>query len=1315
MSNIQEELLNAIQIIAQNETSKLKLPKTVSTIVYAIADQSLGKYLVKEKDVIYTAYSNSVDIVYRVGESVYVLVPNSDYNETKMILGSTSELGADFVNIIEDRDKVNLIGVNCFTTDETFGLTSSTRAQELENYIDITPYIDMASFELYIQQSIGIMISMDVRTALDSRNTFRGNYGLKLTCKFFDSNNQDVYRTYYLDTPKMVGSPLRLTTKTNQYVLYNMDVARFQSVEECILFATGFSYDGTEPDIFIGNIALNFAEALTEEELSSYALNLRTVKGTIFSDNSDSELPMLAELKIRGITTQLTPSNSEFYWFIEDASIDFDSLYYSSYGDRGWRCLNDRLGTGTQSFFVSGDQQYMVKRSQVPISQSTFRGVVVYGGIVVRQTRTFQNLSALYSIKISSSAGTSFYFDAGLTDLLCEVLDRNGNAVNNNFTYVWGRYSSTGIYIEKIDTGNNKYTLDVNLIETFNTIRCSVFNQDGTLFGTGSIVLTNSIEKEAGYTLVINDSKRLFYYDENGDAPNDPIPQLTLSAFDPNGNEINLKVESHQVKWTIPEGNTLLTFDSDIQNYLRADTLTYGIAPRFDKSMVNNNVIAVEMKIRDITLIGETSFIFTKEGDIGTNGTSYYCEIVPNIDTYDFIDSSGETITKKVNNIYFVRANTGWNVVLVSTPDVNNNNVQYRSDLIPYNSLFNYYRVNLYKEGILLTGGITTSWYVGLASGSIGYYSNANPLRNMITVDGSGLYSKVLFKSTIDKTLTENIIKVQVTETSSTKIFYGAITVPIVIDTAESNLNNLLLPENNGFGFNEVVYGADGTTPKYDTDELFAVQNKNVTWEMEPNNFSVMQSSQRNIKVKPIEKFVSEVTNNYIRGYISDSSYIIYPVIMHLNTSGLGMLNDWDGVKYGIDNDSTYILAPQVGAGVKDNNNMFTGILMGDIRNSTTYSTTNSTKTVGMFGYTTGAQMFSLTPYNSVMTLGLPGYGQIRFDGINSTIMSGRYYSSSTGMKIDLYNGQIFINSLTGISDSTRAGAYMGADGLRIGNPTSYLLFNQASATLTVKGDLRADIGYIGGSSGWTIKAGSFYSGKTSLDSTTTGAYFGTDGINIGTSTKYLKYTLSAGTLAVKGTITADEGYIGGTSGWTITSGAMYTGSKSSLNAVATGAYLGADGLNVGSSSKYLKFTTSTGNLEIKGTVYADTGYIGGDTGWIIESGVIRSYNNRIRLTPSAITCGNFYVDSSGFMRCEDGEFNGTIYTDSGEIGGFTINSSGLRYGGRNVLYTVGSATWLGEDVYLSNRGGYPWTVYNLIAEVVSLRTAIDNIDTGGD
>jgi len=59
------------------------------------------------------------------------------------------------------------------------------------------------------------------------------------------------------------------------------------------------------------------------------------------------------------------------------------------------------------------------------------------------------------------------------------------------------------------------------------------------------------------------------------------------------------------------------------------------------------------------------------------------------------------------------------------------------------------------------------------------------------------------------------------------------------------------------------------------------------------------------------------------------------PIHFMLNKYGHAPINDWDGNSVSVDsNGNGVILAPQVGAGKKNSDNSFTGILIGSVKNN---------------------------------------------------------------------------------------------------------------------------------------------------------------------------------------------------------------------------------------------------------------------------------------------------------------------------------------------------------------------------------------------
>ena len=102
-------------------------------------------------------------------------------------------------------------------------------------------------------------------------------------------------------------------------------------------------------------------------------------------------------------------------------------------------------------------------------------------------------------------------------------------------------------------------------------------------------------------------------------------------------------------------------------------------------------------------------------------------------------------------------------------------------------------------------------------------------------------------------------------------------------------------------------------------------------------------------------------------------------------------------------------MAATIAAGHKDEENRFTGVIMGDVGQQNQVNNRIMT-TTGLYGYHTGAEAFGFKADGKAF-IGKPGTGRIEFDGEKGTIQSANYNvssgSSKEGTKIDLDDGSI--------------------------------------------------------------------------------------------------------------------------------------------------------------------------------------------------------------------------------------------------------------------------------------------------------------------
>ena len=138
------------------------------------------------------------------------------------------------------------------------------------------------------------------------------------------------------------------------------------------------------------------------------------------------------------------------------------------------------------------------------------------------------------------------------------------------------------------------------------------------------------------------------------------------------------------------------------------------------------------------------------------------------------------------------------------------------------------------------------------------------------------------------------------------------------------------------------------------------------------------------------------------------------PITMLQNCFESTTLNKWDG-KFKIDNDKGTVLSSMLGAGKKENNNSFSGVLLGDVKTQGGFGP-GAGYEMGIYGFHEGAASFAFRTDGTAF-LGKSGKGRILFDGDRGFISSAFWDGAvgpdgvtalgTTGMLIDLETGHI--------------------------------------------------------------------------------------------------------------------------------------------------------------------------------------------------------------------------------------------------------------------------------------------------------------------
>ena len=1387
-NNYAQNLLQSMSIIAEQAVKNANYDRTIQATIVSCVDPTIGKYKVNYQNGTWYAYSNNINTKYVKGSTVYILIPEGNMNNTKTILGTTKQLGINYISTVEEIEKYAVNGNSVITDSRTHNLCSYTKNEQGTINITSDLSINNNAAKIYFKKSSHFIASMLVRTNLPAQQRYNGNYGLNFYLNFANSTTgATVTRVYTFDIDSMQGNPYLYPNGMVQKTFFEIDGANFLGISKVQMFVKDFPNKSTEKpdDIFLSNISMYGAEALSEEELNGVALVLNAPKGYIFtSSNAASDTRTVnAQVRVLGKAIDNNSQKLPYYWFVQDCSITSKSLLYCKYGGQGWKCLNKykKISDGRYEFNPAA-ATFSVKKQNVTIKQQKYKCVVIYENQAISKQFSIHNDGAKYDITISSDKGTEFVKDTGYPTLTCNV---STNESTSGFKYNWIETNSTGAFrtlsdetseYNKYQTKLNNYNtlkngfadgsklkndkysssdstknitkyndladelkilnvtqyvtknkiihLNVKNITNFSTFSCSVLDSNNNLIGTASITIVNKATSNGGYSLVINNGSQVFNYDENGISPchtSQPeqlvIPALSFTLYDMKGEEVDQdNFKDSDVSWIVPTKNTMLSVSEGSTNpdgvtkTVNGKSLAYSIVEKYAINRGEND-IQLRVNYHGYVLTSKTNFTFTKEGQLGTNGTGFVVKIVPcdsdgnPISDYPLATTTnGTSYTFNFNRLYAQLWRNGESVFKI-----------YKSGsgaTLVWSILRNKYTASKYDNSCF---SIDSEGKVTAANSSASTTAKITTLYNQI-VAGTPKSATAL-----DNT-PANIIKLAL---SYDGITYYA-TMPIITlyknDAANTDVCNATLTKNTGFRY--AIYSDDGRTPQYDNHQPFTFKvTKKINGTVEDISISKVSGNSPSYSFGVVGQYYQDGARKY-KTYLGSATapsgklkntyylrptdtydglcvtnacysiikvgnatmFVHVPIHFMLNRYGNAAINAWDGNSVSIDaNGNNTILAPQVGAGTKGNDNTFTGIVIGKVKQTNPNKTQN-----GLFGYSSGVRSIFLDAATGKAEFGKAGAGQIIMNPTDNTaiLQSGNYSTTNkTGMQINLtapsitfgsghfkvdQNGNITAKgggTIGGFSisdtylysgktsiDDNKNGVYLGTSGIALGKNNTFRVDNNGTL-YSISGNI----------AGWTIKENSLTKGKVGISSDsskdTNIAFWA--GHTSPTSAKFrVDYS---GNANLDGTITARSGYIGdGINGFTISSYAIYNGkSKGFKDATQEGIYLGTAGIGLGKGTFY---------VSKQGELHATSGDVGG---WKLTSNAIRSaddveYNGKkgMYFGSAGIRLGeNFHVSNQGNLYANDGDFEGKIKSGSGEIGGWTINSTNLKAG--NI--TIGS------------------------------------------
>ena len=1060
---------------------------------------------------------------------------------------------------------------------------------------------------------------------------------------------------------------------------------------------------------------------------------------------------------------------SEEYTYRFMTKQDYDTLVQNEYNDNLYQIFYQENNVVE---WIPSKDTYIFNKEDATAQENKLKVAIVYDGTVITKQIVIKNLGDKPKITIESSDGTQFYYDVGHPTLTCKV---NGEE-KLQYNYHWAYEDNTGFFdilqttedlnksyndnliqyqqllndinqgikfanaeeknlkdledILKNDDynqrvqGNKIYNVQIRNITSFRTFKCSVYNEKDIYLGTAAITLTNKLQGEDLYSLVINNGTVTFQYNEEGIAPTSKslqVPQqiqaLNFTVYDNLGNPIDSNVFTKDPEceaiWRIPiNSNTMLintneTDDNTIivpkeyAQYKNRLNLTYGIANGYDIRKQDNQ-IELRVNYKGMNLIAKTNFTFVKQGEPGTNGTQYIVKLIPNVKSSQSIPLF--PMVTNVNNLQYILN------YRLPTGEITD---RKESIILPDTS-YQLFKAQLWHNGEKIWEGISSQQGEQSKPVLVNWQILTNPsYSNSVFSVVDGGYGKIKFNNKKLQTLItqENIPSftniIKCTIKWENKSYYG--TIPIAIAYVYNGNYRISLKDYTGFRY--VTYTSDGVLPKYDNShpfEFICEEKINGIWEdislvsgdHEVIEYNVASNNNKMLRILLSDTYRKNVLKNQwqarpaerddgshinigicctciqkIRGVDTIIGKILIPIHYLLNKYGMSHINEWDGNSIQVNNEGGYILSPQIGAGAKNEDNTFTGVLMGEVR-------TKDKSDIGLLGYSSGDRTFFLNSQNGSAIFGKNNGGQIIIDPITQpdevTLDDGMVVEVPRNRALFYSDGFWKKYNENGLPINYHSTNEAG-EGMLIDLTTPEIRFGNGHFKVDSSGNLYAAGG--GQIAGWTIGTsiltggdlklnsnGSIYSNNhTSLINTSNGFFMSADGLSIGNKFKVNntgQVYIGAGATENGGTKTGPY--------WTIdgTTNNSYIGyNKDVFESAGTGeqsgsnVYIGTDGISL--SNKFS--VNSSGNLK------AYSGTIGG---WSIENTQLKAKNLLLKSSGDIQTNNYNSTKNTGWKISQDG----TVDFNSGTIGGWTINGTTLK-AGNITLDSNGSMTGNGWSI----------------------------------
>lgn len=1043
-NKVSNDLFEAINIITQKALQSVNFNATKKCTITDNTNAKNGTYGVSDGTTSFIAYSQ--DTTYKLNDTVQVLIPNNDFNQQKMIIGKWKneddnkpynyqapfDLMIDMTqNIIDSPISGGLIANDRFNATDM-----PENTWDPNNHLDNTQTSGGSWRTIYYKSFLDnplvgytrLGLAADFRTLISA---VEGNFGLRLTVgsnqnnaliafKDFCTNCLSYINQYNINGYDKTKGYQSIKTSYNELITY-IDNSKLEDILNPIQISENRYSSYALVNIFSSDINIPFLYPWIIDVLTPYNSNDQSIPQIGFLNPKRQaedivhdiiqDTPSLSFVSYLNVTDMIGNIYNSTIGTRQEKVFDISSLgpiYYISLDlyeeigtffditPEGEKIFTPYLQTETGAESIDTQGNWGIETND-RVGQNIFVDNC-YICLGYEQSYFTQESAFLYHNDSNTYDNTT---ETKQVFLRWAHKTKNGNFIivnesaelDKEYTIYWYQqdYSHagdqySGNYWKKLESFDNQFSCSFTpRYDTYQQekIKCVIL-YDSNIIQSNSVIYDNTANTlqvlsstlNRGLNIVCGDRSGGIYpiYDEHFESIKLAAASSIYAVMNDRALDVQVDINDllpidgiDSILWEVPVKNSLLTFywngnlvtsstdtatvgnsSATGESADNLNKLTYMVSNRYNPNYTNNTVKCTIIKDGQIY---QTSLAFTF-GLASTNGYPYTLTIA-------CINSSKPVLYTDIeNNLQFQ----------IHCYNLNNNMGEIEAESIT---------CKLNDETL-------------------------TPQNNIITITKSDVsittfYILHIIYTFNDITLTKDI-PIPVQKNNSSANDYINNTAPYIYYNADGSLSNKA-----GLTFKHIASSGNYGFLLFKNSANCGYASDNFIGKMQNNTFA------------PVSQYIDDVEQFGVAyGPISNGSIgsadVVWqcPIIKEQYRYPYTAINEWNGMDIFINNTSGNLLAPRLGAGKKNSNNTFSGVILGDWSSTSNIDGIENGMT-GLYGFRNGAVTYAFNDDGTAF-IGDSGEGRIYFDGIRGIIKSSNYIAGSAGTLIDLKDGKLETN-----------------------------------------------------------------------------------------------------------------------------------------------------------------------------------------------------------------------------------------------------------------------------------------------------------------